>query len=404
MRRLLSCRGSFFVLYFMITGISGAESLPNSPLLERILTDMNAPLKDQVIRPEHEVQILYTQIDRPGNGPPRFHEHAWQVDANRYFYPASTVKLPVALIALEKLAALEIAGLDRSTAMLTDAARPWQTERHEDPTALNGKPSMGHDVRKIFLVSDNDAYNRLFEFVGLQGVNERLRELGLAQTHIVHRLASAREHEHGRYGNPIRFLNRNGDLLYEQPESVASQTYDHGQTIRKGLGYIVNGILVNEPKEFTHNNAFPLADQQRFLRGFIFPETLPDPQRVHLSEEDREYVLNVMSQYPRECQETADPTIREHADTYVKPFLAWQEAPIRDTLRCYNKIGRAYGYLVDNAYIVDQEHDVEFFLAAVIHTNANQIYNDDLYEYETIAEPFFKALGQAIYDYERHRE
>ena len=65
MIRLLTCRGFLFILALMTpTASSPAGAPPNSPLLEQILQKLNAPLKDQITLPEHEVQILYTQIDR----------------------------------------------------------------------------------------------------------------------------------------------------------------------------------------------------------------------------------------------------------------------------------------------------------------------------------------------------
>ncbi|MGY8690513.1 MAG: serine hydrolase [Verrucomicrobiales bacterium] len=404
MMRLNLQHGSLLIALLMTTAFSRAAPLPDSSLLHQLLRTLPEEVREIIKRPQHEVQILYTQIDRPESSPVQFQEHALNVDPQRYFYPASTVKLPVALLALEKLGALDVTDLNRDTPMLTDAVHPWQTERHEDASALSGMPSIGHDVRKIFLVSDNDSFNRLFEFVGMQHVHERLHKLRLSQTHIVHRLSVPRELDHSSYGNPIRFLDEEGSLLYRQPESFTSQSYYQGQIIQKGLGHMVNGTLVKEPKDFTHNNAFPLTEQQRLLRAFIFPKSVPASQRVLLSDDNREFALNVMSQYPRECQDTTNDALSPHEDTYAKPFLAWQESPIRESLRCYNKIGQAYGYLVDNAYIIDRDSSVEFFLAAVIHTNANQIFNDDVYEYDTLGKPFFKALGETIYKYEQQRK
>ncbi|MDP9231009.1 MAG: glycoside hydrolase family 9 protein, partial [Bacteroidota bacterium] len=41
-------------------------------------------------------------------------------------------------------------------------------------TAANGFPSIAQYIKKIFLVSDNDAYNRLYEFLGQQTINDKL--------------------------------------------------------------------------------------------------------------------------------------------------------------------------------------------------------------------------------------
>lgn len=389
-------------LCLMLATMAHADDRASSPLLSEILQTLPEELWATVQRPEHELQILYVQVQETSNGP-RFHEHSWGLAPERYFYPASTVKFPVALMALEKLATLKKHGVERGTTMLTDTAEDWQTKRHDDPSALSGKPSIEHDVRMIFLVSDNDAYNRLFEFVGVEAIHKRLRELGASQTHIVHRLAVKRAPHHGRFSNPIRFLNDAGDILYRQEAMVASQNYHHGETILKGKGYISQGELIPEPMDFSDNNVFPLPDQHRLLRTLLFPDSVPEGQRWRLSEQDRAFVLTAMSQVPRECTETADAALRAKPDTYVKRFLGWHETPIRDSLRYYNKSGEAYGYLIDNTYINDREHGITFFLAMALHVNANEIFNDDTYEYETIGDPFMQALGKVIYSYEQER-
>ena len=108
-----------------------------------------------------------------------------------------------------------------------------------------------------------------------------------------------------------------------------------------------------------------------------------------------------MGEYPRESRFPSHP---EKPDDYVKPFLSWAGEPLPGKLRCFNKTGRAYGYLIDCAYIVDFEKDLEFILGAVIHANANQVYNDNQYEYDTVSLPFFHALGKAVYEWEARRE
>jgi hypothetical protein len=78
--------------------------------------------------------------------------------------------------------------------------------------------------------------------------------------------------------------------------------------------------------------------------------------------------------------------------------------PIPKNVRIFNKVGDAYGYLIDNAYIVDFENGVEFMLSAVINTNTDRVYNDGKYEYKTIGYPFMKNLGRAVYHYELKRK
>ena len=71
----------------------------------------------------NEVQILYYhKLTGIKNNVPHFTSYSYRLDANHYFYPASTVKLPHGDICLEKINELKIKGLSRSTPMLTDSS------------------------------------------------------------------------------------------------------------------------------------------------------------------------------------------------------------------------------------------------------------------------------------------
>ena len=75
-----------------------------------------------------------------------------------------------------------------------------------------------------------------------------------------------------------------------------------------------------------------------------------------------------------------------------------------DNIRIFNKIGDAYGFIIDNAYVVDFENNVEFLLTAVLLANENEVFNNGQYQYEEVGFPFMKNLGQAIYDFELKRK
>ena len=75
-----------------------------------------------------------------------------------------------------------------------------------------------------------------------------------------------------------------------------------------------------------------------------------------------------------------------------------------DNIKIFNSVGWAYGFLIDNAYIIDTVNDIEFFLSAVIYVNKNEILNDDQYQYYELGLPFLANLGKIIYDYELKRE
>jgi len=59
--------------------------------------------------------------------------------------------------------------------------------------------------------------------------------------------------------------------------------------------------------------------------------------------------------------------------------------------------------LIDAAYLVDFEKNIEFMLSAVIYCNSDGVLNDDKYDYDSVGLPFMKNLGRLIYDHELKR-
>jgi len=356
---------------------------------------------------KYDVQILYTQIHRNAQNRPTFKTYRYRVDKNRYFYPASTVKLPAVLLALEKLNQLRKPGLTRDTPMLTDSAYDQQTTVRRDTTSPDGLPSVAQYIKKILLASDNDAFNRLYEFIGQCAFNEQLQAKGYPDLRIVHRLSLPLTAEQNRRTNPIRFVQGSGNasdsVIYQQPMQVCDQTFGPTAPIRRGIGYMQNGTLVKEPFDFTDKNYFALEDQQEMLKAVLFPEEVKAEKRFALTPDDYRFLYQYLSQLPRETTYPAYDSTHHDGDT--KFFLFGDgKSPMPKNIRIFNKIGAAYGYLIDNAYIVDFERGVEFMLSAVISCNPDGIYNDNRYEYSRVGYPFLANLGRVIYDYEVKRK
>ncbi|NNE76628.1 MAG: hypothetical protein HKN31_06090, partial [Pricia sp.] len=102
----------FLVLLTMCCAGCSSEAVIVDPLLHVLASDHPKikQVMDSVAR--YEVQIRYTQIDRICDSLV-FTDYDFQVDCENYFYPASTVKLPIAVSALEELN--QIDSLDRNT-------------------------------------------------------------------------------------------------------------------------------------------------------------------------------------------------------------------------------------------------------------------------------------------------
>jgi len=381
------------------------SSCQNSDLLQRLIA-AHPELSQVAGKPSHKVQIIYTQIDRDAEQQPQFTTYTYGLDTNHYFYPASTVKLPTALVALERLHELDIEGLDRHTTFLTGAATPPQTAVLVDSSKADLHPTIAHYIKKILLVSDNDAYNRLYEFLGQGYLNERLHEKGYTRTRLLHRLSvSGYDSLDNRRTNPVIFLQ--GDsVVYQQPEANTNAYPQWSLEDQiQGKAQVNNaGKRIEQPFDFRYKNYMSLLDLHDILQALLFPEAVPEASTFDLQAADYELIYRYMSMLPRESTEPAYPELADW-DDYVK-FLLYGSSKQRipEHIRIFNKVGDAYGYLTDAAYIIDTKNGVEFLLAATIHVNANETFNDGVYEYEEIGFPFLQRLGEVVYAHELDRE
>jgi hypothetical protein len=392
------------LLLFLCISITIHAQQQSDPWLKELLMGKASPLLQHVLNSpdSFQYQIIYTEINRDKKNRASFVHHYLNVDRNRYYNPASTVKLPTALVALEKLNELHIDGVTKYTTMLTDSSYQGQTVVLKDTSAETGYPSIANYLKKIFLVSDNDAYNRLYEFDGQERLNRSLWQKGYKDVRIVRRFVTASEEEN-RHTNAIRFADKN-DTVYRQPPAYNPIVFDYSKQLLVGKGHFDrNDSLVNSPMDFTRHNNLPLEDLQKMLQSVLFPESVPAKQRFNLTKEDEHFLFQYMSELPSESKKPEySPT--EFFDSYCKFFLyksTRQKPP--PNIRIFNKPGWSYGYLTDAAYIVDFETNTEFMLSAVIYVNRDGILNDDKYEYKETGYPFFKEIGEIIYSYDKNR-
>jgi Beta-lactamase enzyme family len=354
-------------------------------------------------RDSFRLQIIYTRIDRNADNTPVFTNYYFHVDPDEYFYPASTVKLPVALLALQKLNELRLPGLDRNSTLITGQGYSGQNPVYNDPTSADGRPSVAQYVKKILLVSDNDAFNRLYEFIGQESINDHLHKMGYSDAAILHRLDIFLSEEENRHTNPVSLYDQDGKLLYHQPMQASTMTYPE-RSDSVGNAYYSHGDLAPHAMDFSRKNRICLEDLHNVLRSVIFPQSVPVAQRFNLRDEDYPFFYQYLSEYPREAAYPSYDT-SAYWDAYGK-FLYWGaergSLPGRP-VRIFSKEGDAYGFLTDISYFTDADKGVEFMLSATIYCNSDGVLNDDQYDYDSVGLPFMKNLGRVIYDYELRR-
>lgn len=208
--------------------------------------------------------------------------------------------------------------------------------------------------------------------------------------------------DQNRATNPILFYDSSSKLIYQQAAQFSKAIFPQ-KTIQMGKGFYKNGQLINSPFDFSEKNNVLLIDQHHILQSVLFPESVNKKQRFQWQPSVDSLVLRWMSSFPRESSFPNYDTAH-YWDTYCKFLLYGSEKlPVPSSIRVFNKVGDAYGFLTDIAYVVDFENHVEFLVSATISCNSDGIYNDDKYDYQSIGYPFLKNLGQLLLDYEKTR-
>ena len=397
--RLLFC----FIILLIFTVVQ-AQPKTDAFLQSILATNKDSIFQKVLSHPEYfRLQIIYTQINRDKNNQPSFKNYYFNVDSLFYFNPASTVKLPLAALSLEKLNELKVDGVNKYTSMQFDSAYSRQEKELYDSTSETNYPSIAHFIKKAFLISDNDAYNRMYQFVGQQTINKKLKDKGYKSIRITRQFMGFSEDEN-RHTNPINFIDKNGKIIYTQPMQYNTDSFDFSHTVRLGKAHYNNkDSLVNEPIDFTKVNNLPLEDLQQILQSILFPLSVPAKQRFDLTQHDYNFLKQFLSQFPSETNYPKYDTV-QYYDSYVKFYFQDSTHKMPSYIRVFNKVGWAYGFLIDASYVVDFKNNVEFMLASTVYVNSDEILNDDKYDFETIGHPFMYQLGQTIYNYELTRK
>ena len=374
---------SFFLIFYSCSSEHSQIELilkDNNPLIKKVYQNIE----------KHNLQILYTQIEKDSSGNSEFIEYDFQVDDKQYFYPASTIKLPIVVLTLQRLNELRNESFDINVeSKISISAQETKKEER----------SFKDLIAKVFLVSDNSASNVLINFLGYNYFNEEMNKIGLSNIVLNHKF------------NPDPFVNNNWKIINEEGKIISSslsqKTIEHkGITnLKQGKTQIINGEKMESPLDFRFKNRGSLRDLDGVIKRIIYPELFDEKSRFNLTDEDYNFLRYWMSRFTYEDVGREYPKDSVYFDSYNKFFIYGDITSSSDRkIRVYNKLGEAYGTLTDISYIKNYEEDVEFFLSATIYVNKNETMNDNVYEYDNRGIPFLAEFSRQIYQFEKLRK
>ena len=281
----------FFALYAVtcITGCAQKTSL-HIPLAIESKTKMNLNNKYKF---DNNIQILFKEISSGDKLNTIYSQGANYEDSNMnkiaddldtgFFNPASTIKVAIALVTLEKLATEK---LNLSTQYKDLQSNEWRKVKE--------------DMIKMLVISDNDATNRLILWIGFTELNNGIKKLNIKGMEI-NRLML----DKGTLVNsPIHMVKNANKIIYQKSQIAninpscyeinkkvgncataeslilsmslaAGGSSDSFQKTDSNKLYVDNqiwlsNILSKKPKELGYNYE---SNYCRFIDGFVLPNT-----------------------------------------------------------------------------------------------------------------------------------
>lgn len=375
---------------FLLVSVSARGQVPALVDLEVRLKGMD-PLVDSVLNDGdlYRVQIRYALVE--DTGAHRLLEVGSFGDST-YFYPASTVKLPVALLTLEKLKRERLT-LDDYLVFTSDA--PCGNNRFVE-NSRKEILTFRRMLSEMMVVSDNDHYSALFHFLGTDAIHRRLEELGYTGARI-YKAFNGCEWQCHYVSAPCRVV-RNGKEVFCQAPLTGDTTFLSKQFCydpKKLLGskHEAYREIVEGPFDFNYSLELPLDELHRMMMSFCLGSDPQSGTSWDIREEDAAFLKQSMIAAPRTLENPKYHDTNRYPDNLYK-YLLVGEGPVPGVVSM-SKIGLSYGFTTETAYLRTKQ-GVGAFVSVSMYTNANDTVNDGIYEYETLARPFLSRLARIL--------
>ena len=336
----------------------------------------------------YEIQILYTEVSKNKLGKTEFSNFQFQLNDEKYFYPASTIKLPIAVMALSKINELRAEGLNIS---IKSKIQLTLINNKKEIIIKDSITSFQNLIADVFLISDNSASNVLIDFIGYNYFNSSMNDSGFKNTYLNHKFKP------DPFVDSTWIINTlDNEIISSNKNQTTVTTSSNISNLKKGKKRFLDGEIENKSLDFSLKNRSSLTDMHNIMKNLIYPDI--SSSTFNLNVEDYDFLRYWMSRFTYEdlgAKYIGDP---KFFNSFNKFFIYGNDTILSNAdVRVYNKIGQAYGTSTDNAYIKNYKEDIEFFLTATIYTNKNEIINDDIYEYGDTAIPFLSRLSKALY-------
>ena len=388
----------FLILFLSSSFLSSGQEINDSVTLRNYILEHAEEFKlskEIVTDPKYRLQLMYTQVDH-SDSVPRFSTSHF--GTHQYYYPASLVKFPIALLALSHF---------RQSGISLDDIPVFGSEvscNNDKFITLSQSKSVcfRQMILEMMALSDNNFYSAFYHLLNPKLINDRLENSGYFGTNI-YKAFTGCERADQLKTNSCEVVDSKGEFKSSSLITVLDtnemlMNYSFLESRLFGSKHEdENGDIVSSPYDLNYNLELPLPEVNDMLIHLMYPEV--GDQKFLMRNEDREFLIESMQKYPREVIPSYSARRYWKNDNDLKYAIVGEEGAAHKT-KTTSKLGLSYGFTSEIAHVKNEEDGVEFFMSVSLYTNANDIVNDGEYEYTEVARPFIARLSKLLYAYE----
>lgn len=343
---------------------------------------------------DYRLQAAFTHF--PAGAPP-VHD-TFRLGAE-YLYPASAIKIfaSAGLLLWIQEKRKDVASLGTDSEILACPQDGGRCEVIADKSNRESRTlTVGHVVRKMHLVSDNKAFNTLYDLVGHRELHQRFWALGYSSLRVHHRMFSKGDAAEQKLTPRFQLRTRTGELV-EVPrrdsDLVLPATPATG--LRVGVAHRAKtGHLLETPMDFSQKNFVSIADLHRLIVALHRSKAASD-KLLPLDPDLRAFLIDATTTLPHRSSNPRYSHLRETWGRF-KPLCRGLSTLVgAEAISCANKAGNAYGFLIENTYLRNEATGAALAITVGMYVNPNGVINDDEYTYEEEGRPLLAAIGAA---------
>ena len=357
-------------------------------------------LVDKVIEDskEYHLQFILTRIINDSSD--IIKEEAKYLTGD-YFYPASMVKLPTAILTHELLDSLE---LNSNSYIKMNPDEKCKNQFFTN-TTQNKKLRFTNIIEELLAISDNNYYSILFHALGARNINRKLKEYDLKNTFIYTSFNGCPK-ESDLIFNSYDIYDENDKKVFSKPKrKMDSIEYLGNHIFNKkklcGTAHYKGGKKINKAKNFNYALEYDLVDINETMVKLFHPNCYSKNKRFKINELSRSELIHSLLIHPIEIRNKKYKNSLKYPANYYKYSIIGDSKGIKlkDDFDIYSKIGISYGFVTETAYVFDKKNNQDFLVTISIKVNKNDVFGDGIYQYESIARPFIAAFTRLINSY-----